>query len=71
MPLVSFTKCFVFVRLAGHPLRQVKLHHQVLETAHITGVPAAPFYGWMVEVSGVSKTNGPERLAWADLHEIT
>ena len=25
----------------------------------------------MMAVSGVSKTNGPERLVWADLHEIT
>ena len=33
--------------------------------------PAAPFNGWMVAVSGISKRNGPEHLALADLHEIT
>ena len=26
---------------------------------------------WTMAVSGVSITNGQERLAWADLHEIT
>ena len=35
-----------------------------------------PLNGWTVDhwtmaVSGVSKTNGLERLAWVDLHEIT
>ena len=27
----------------------------------IRGVPAAPFYGWMVAVSGISKMNCPEQ----------
>ena len=37
----------------------------------VTGVPAAPFYEWTMAVSEVSKTSGLERLAWADLHDIT
>ena len=28
----------------------------------VTGVPAAPCYGWTMAVIGVSKTNGPERF---------
>ena len=37
----------------------------------VSGVPAAPFYGRTIAVMGNSKTNCPERLAWADVHEIT
>ena len=33
----------------------------------VRGVPAAPFYAWMVAVSAISKINGPEK---ADLQQF-
>ena len=31
----------------------------------VRGVPAAPFYAWMVAMSGISKINGPEHGRFA------
>ena len=48
-----------------------EIHRRRWPCSAVAGVPAAPFYWPMVAVSGVSKTNSPELLAWADLHKIT